>query len=178
MKLSMCSSTMDKAFDFLRSTRPAGEFSQITGISQDTLRDWRKRDMSIGYGQPLPNGYWGYSMKDAMKVHLAKTFIESGFEWKDALWMGHIVGGYLTGKFHYKGQKHGDLYQARYLVFHRPHKEDRPEHRTGDDLTDIVQRIFETYAPPMVHVVDLISTFTLLPKEFRSGLVALEGHEG
>lgn len=147
----------------------------MTGISQDTLRDWRKRDMFAGYGAPLPNGYWGYSMEDAMKVHIAKDFTEAGFEWRDALWIGNVVGGYLTGASLCKGTRGGKHYEAKYLAFYHAKKGERPEHRTGDDLSFIVQRAFEGYAPSVVHVVDLHWTFINLPDQFRNSLVALEG---
>lgn len=163
--------TLTPAEDFLRSTRTASEFSALTGISQDTLREWRKRGISTFLGEQLPSGYWGYSMKDAMAVHLASGLRSSGFEWKEALWIGFVIAGYLTSRFMYPDWR---LEKHRYIVFSRNPGGEKPEHRTGDEIEELLGEMFNSFGAPVVHVADVVWAYIHLPKEYSKALAEIE----
>lgn len=90
------------------------DFASLTGISVATLRDWNKRGLAEGVGQPGPNGHWLYSREDAQKVQVAGWLYGEGLNWKGALFVGHIAVSHLTGRKLYPDQAY---YQADHFAF-------------------------------------------------------------
>jgi hypothetical protein len=158
---------------FIERNLSIGQLSDQTGKPVATIADWRKRGMIDGYGQPNPNGkgHWLYSVEDALKIHLAENFRNSGIKWKDALWMADIATTYLTGKNLYGEKKVG--YTGRYLVFFGDSKENLV-FRMSDDLNELFSEAFNWNSAPVSLVVDLVWTFINLPPKFLDGLRSLK----
>lgn len=149
--------------DFISRTMTISEFASAADIPVATVRDWNKREMAVGIGQPGPNGYWLYCPADVLALTLAKQFKASGFPWGDALWMGHIVREYLlSGR------------DVKHLVFYRDTQSERFAFEGADALPEslvkAVNNAMEGAARPVVHIVDLARTYLELPRQYQDGL--------
>lgn len=163
-------------FDFMGRNMPVSEFSKLTSKPVATIRDWNKRGMAIGIGQPGPNGHWLYSGQDVLSVALAQSYKGQGFNWADALWIGHMVCGNLVGDMMH-GRDGG--YGRKYLVFYHDNSAgieglhhiacDEPSGAFSDILS--LSRLGD--APPVFHVIDLVWTFNNLDKSFQTALLGL-----
>jgi hypothetical protein len=79
--------------DDLARNKTISEFAAVTGIAVTTLRDWNKRGLAKGIGQPAPNGHWLYSKTDAAKVEIASILYANSINWKTSLYAGNVMGG-------------------------------------------------------------------------------------
>ena len=160
--------------DFLARNMTITEFAGETGIAVSTLRDWNKRDMAKGIGQPADNGHWRYSRSDGLAVREAKRLSKAGYQWEDALAMGSAIRDYLVGRFLYPDQAASPsqgLYGARFLVFY-PHPTYRVMFFATDDLSAEISDYIKGYdetgrQAPVYWVIDLHNRFSNLPGDRR-----------
>ncbi|GGL80414.1 MerR family transcriptional regulator [Wenxinia marina] len=161
--------------DFLAHNMPAGEFSELTGIPVDTLRDWRKRGIGASICQPHPNGNgrWVYSQQGGMIVHLAQRLVAIGWEWKLAMDLAYFAAAHLTGKALYGSTPNAGGYGDRYIVFARA-SDGASKLFSGPDASRALEAWAGDLDFPMVEVIDLDAIMAELPARFRKGLDTLK----
>jgi hypothetical protein len=73
--------------DHLSLDYTQSEASLLTGISQDVLRDWRRRGFLDGFGELAENGRWKYSLHDIIILSIARALEPNGQPISSLLYM-------------------------------------------------------------------------------------------
>lgn len=101
--------------DHLSLDYSQSEASLLTGISQDVLRDWRRRGFLDGFGELAENGRWKYNVHDVLVLSIARALEPNGQPISRLLYMAYqlvmaVIGevrpadgysGFSTGNFAY-----------------------------------------------------------------------------
>ncbi|SLN19794.1 hypothetical protein ROJ8625_00691 [Roseivivax jejudonensis] len=90
------------------------EFATLANVPVSTVRDWNKRGLSNGIGQPGPNGHWLYSRSDVRKVQIASILYGEGLSWRTGLFAGNVMVSHLEGR---EMKPSEPYYQNRYFAF-------------------------------------------------------------
>lgn len=61
------------------------EVWNLTGLTPETLRDYRHRGYIDGFGSEQPNGRWLYSLSDVVRLSITQIIRKSGFCFVSAL---------------------------------------------------------------------------------------------
>jgi len=93
------------------------EFADRTGVPVATIRDWNKRGLSIGLGQPGPNKHWLYSRSDVAAVLFANVLRSQGYEWDVSLATGIAISKIIDGRNVHPDEPY---YQGNYMAFGKP----------------------------------------------------------
>lgn len=75
--------------DLVNRTFSASEASRYSGISQDVLRDWRRRGVLEGVGAAQPSGRWLFSFHEIILLAIVRTLEPNGQSIAVLFFMAH-----------------------------------------------------------------------------------------
>jgi hypothetical protein len=75
--------------NFLDHVFPPAQVAELSGVSVDSLRDWRRRNILEGFGAVQANGRWLYSATEILTFAIARVLELNGQSIIYALWMAH-----------------------------------------------------------------------------------------
>lgn len=86
----------DSFFNTEPDLTPA-RIAEITGLSTDSQRDWRRRGVINGIGVQQPNGRWLYDSFDALMLYTMRQLAASSIDLLGARWLCHDVCPLVVG---------------------------------------------------------------------------------
>lgn len=64
-----------------------GDACRLSGIPNDVMRDWRRREFLSGIGEQHENGRWSYSFSEILELAIVRTLAGNGQSIKVLLYM-------------------------------------------------------------------------------------------
>lgn len=107
------------------------EVSEITGVSPEMQRDWRRRGLMDDLGE-VTNSRWRYSVHDAFTLWIVRKLTESGIALVDAMDPASLAASDLLKD------------ENIFLVARKKHQELLSKHASGADTT-VVTRYMTLY---------------------------------
>lgn len=76
-----------------------GDASRLSGVTQDVLRDWRRREFLSGVGQASESGRWSYSFHEIIELAIVRILEGNGQSIRGLLYMANRLSLTVVAAF-------------------------------------------------------------------------------